>query len=192
MNTPITLTTNRLLLRPWKESDLLPFANLNADPQVMEFFPAVLSRRESDSLVIKIQEEFADRGFGLWAAEIPAKAEFIGFIGLHVPQFTTSFTPCVEIGWRIDKAFWGQGFAIEGARAVLTYGFETLQLEEIVSFTSENNLRSRKLMERLGMKRNPADDFEHPKLLDNDRLRSHVLYRLKHLDYLALKAHHLR
>ncbi len=171
-------TTERLLLRPWREADRAPFAALNADPLVMEFFPSCLDRAESDALADQIKAAFASRGFGLWAVELPGSAPFIGFIGLSVPRFEAHFTPCVEIGWRLARAYWGKGYASEGARRVLAYGFEQLQLTEIVSFTACENLRSRAVMERLGMRRDPSGDFEHPALPQKHRLRRHVLYRI--------------
>lgn len=178
MNVPRELRTNRLWLRRWRPSDLEAFAALNADPRVMQFFPSVLSREESDALAARFQLHFDRHEFGLWAVEVPGVAAFAGFIGLSVPSFTTHFTPCVEIGWRLAADHWGHGYATEGARAVLTLGFETLGLPEIVSFTTVDNHRSRRVMERIGMTRNPADDFDHPRLPDGHPLRRHVLYRL--------------
>ncbi len=172
------LRTERLLLRAWRDADLLPFAELNADPVVMEHFPAVLSREESDAMVARIRAHFQQHGFGLWAAEVPGIAEFIGFIGLLVPSFTAHFTPCVEVGWRLARAHWGQGYASEGARAALHFGFAQCELPEIVSMTTPGNLRSRRVMEKLCMVRDPAEDFEHPRLKEGHPLRRHVLYRL--------------
>jgi RimJ/RimL family protein N-acetyltransferase len=171
------LQTERLCLRRWLPSDRASFAALNADPRVMEYFPAPLSRHESDALVTRIEAHFAEHGFGLWAVEIPHVVPFAGFIGLAIPRFTAHFTPCVEIGWRLAAAHWGQGYATEGARAVLRFGFETLGLNEIVSFTVPANHRSRRVMERIGMHHNPADDFDHPALPEGHPLRRHVLYR---------------
>jgi RimJ/RimL family protein N-acetyltransferase len=150
---------------------------MNADPAVMEFFPAPLTRVESDALVDRILAHFSARGFGVSAAELKATGEFIGFIGLAVPRFEAHFTPCVEIGWRLAAAHWGTGLATEGATAVLDYAFGTLGLREIVSFTSAVNMRSRKVMEKIGMTRNPADDFDHPNLPEGHWLSRHVLYR---------------
>ena len=171
------LQTERLCLRRWLPSDRAPFAALNADPRVMEYFPAPLSRHESDALVTRIEAHFAEHGFGLWAVEIPHVVPFAGFIGLAIPRFTAHFTPCVEIGWRLAAAHWGQGYATEGARAVLRFGFETLGLNEIVSFTVPANHRSRRVMERIGMSHHPVDDFDHPALPAGHPLRRHVLYR---------------
>jgi len=177
----ITLKTKRLILRPWKEADLVPFAALNADPKVMEYFPSTLSRKESDSLAHRIQQKFEERGYGMWAVAIPGIADFIGFIGLNNEDkstFPAHFTPAVEIGWRLASTYWGQGYATEGAKAALAYGFETLNLPEIVSFTAVQNMRSRRIMEKIGMHYDPKDDFDHPKLPEGHPLRKHVLYRI--------------
>jgi RimJ/RimL family protein N-acetyltransferase len=176
--TPHELHTQRLLLRRWLPSDREPFAALNADPRVMEYFPSLLSRAESDTLADRIAEGFAQRSFGFWAVEIPHVAPFAGFVGLSVPRFDAHFTPCVEIGWRLAQPFWNSGYASEGARAALKFGFETLQLEEIVAFTATGNLRSRRVMERIGMTYDPAADFDHPGIPEDHSLRRHVLYRI--------------
>jgi RimJ/RimL family protein N-acetyltransferase len=178
MNVVGELRTHRLCLRRWCAMDREPFAALNADPRVMEHFPAPLSHEESDTLAARIESHFEQHGFGLWAVEIVDVAPFAGFIGLSVPRFEAHFTPCIEIGWRLAKEFWGSGYATEGARAVLAFGFEQLRLPAIVSFTVLGNLRSRRVMERLGMTRNPADDFNHPALPEGHPLQRHVLYRL--------------
>ena len=173
-----TLTTSRLLLRPWRDDDLPAFAALSADPRVMEFLPAVLDRAASDVLAARIRDHFDRYGYGLWAVEVPGAADFIGFVGLAVADFGAPFCPCVEIGWRLACAHWGRGYATEGARAALAFGFDRLGLREIVSFTTVANARSRRVMERLGMAHSPADDFEHPRLPPGHPLRPHVLYRL--------------
>jgi RimJ/RimL family protein N-acetyltransferase len=178
MTAPRELRTARLRLRRWRTADRIPFAALNADPRVMEFFPALLSRAQSDQLATRIEQHFERHGFGLWAVEIPRVASFAGFIGLSVPAFDAHFTPCVEIGWRLSAEHWHSGYATEGARAVLAFGLETLTLSEIVSFTVPANQRSRRVMERIGMARDPADDFEHPGLPAGHPLRRHVLYRI--------------
>ena len=173
--------------------DLAPFAALNADPAVMEHLPAVLSRAESDALAARVRGELAERGFGLWAVEVPGVAPFIGFTGLAVPRFEAHFTgkrgaqrgrspsgviqECVEIGWRIAREHWGRGYVPEAARAALADGFARLGLDEIVSFTAAGNAKSRRVMEKLGMTHDPADDFDHPSFPDWP-LRRHVLYRL--------------
>lgn len=173
-----TLESARLLLRPWEPDDLPAFATLNADPRVMEFMAARLDRAASDALATRIDEHFERHGFGLWAVEPRGGPRFIGFIGLSIPRFTTAFTPCVEIGWRLAAEHWGRGYATEGAKEALRHGFERIGLEEIVSFTTRVNLRSRRVMQKLGMRHDPVDDFEHPALAADHPLRPHVLYRL--------------
>jgi RimJ/RimL family protein N-acetyltransferase len=178
MSLPHELRTERLRLRRWQPSDRAPFAALNADPRVMEFFPVQLSREESDARVAGIEAHFDRHGFGLWAVEVVGVAPFAGFIGLSIPGFEAHFTPCVEIGWRLAAAHWCRGFATEGARAALAFGFQTLGLAEIVSFTAAVNLRSRRVMEKLGMTNRPDDDFDHSLLPEGHWLRPHVLYRI--------------
>ena len=175
----IVAETGRLILRRWRPSDREPFARMNADPRVMEHFPAPLSRAESDQLVNRIESHFAARRFGLCAAELRDKRTFIGYIGLAVPSFEARFTPCVEIGWRLDVAHWGRGLATEGAREMVRYAFEELGLDQLVSMTVPANIRSRRVMEKLGMTRDPRDDFDHPNLPPGHPLRRHVLYRLR-------------
>ena len=177
------LTTTRLRLRQWREEDLAPFAALNADPQVMEFFPKILTRAESDAVAGRIRDHFARHGFGFWAVEAPGAADFVGFVGLAVPSFEAHFTPCVEIGWRLAREHWGHGYATEAATAALAFGFGDRALEEIVAFTVAANISSRRVMGRLGMRRSPADDFEHPAIAEGHPLRSHVLYRLRRADW---------
>jgi RimJ/RimL family protein N-acetyltransferase len=172
------IRTDRLRLRCWLPADREPFAALNADPAVMEHFPAVLSRDESDALAARIEERFDERGFGQWAVEVPGVTSFAGFIGLAEPRFEAHFTPCVEIGWRLARECWGRGYATEGARAALSFGFNELGLAEIVSFTVPANMRSRRVMEKIGMTHTPADDFDHPLLPEGHPLRRHVLYRI--------------
>jgi RimJ/RimL family protein N-acetyltransferase len=179
MNLPQELCTDRLLLRRWLPEDRVPFASLNADPRVVEFFPGQLSREESDAMADRIEAHFEQHGFGLWAVEIPGITRFAGFVGLSIPRFEAAFTPCIEIGWRLDAEHWNRGYATEGARAVLTFGFEWLQLEEIVSFTVPANVRSRRVMEKLGMAHSPGEDFDHPALPEGHPFRRHVLYRLR-------------
>ena len=172
------LSTPCLLLRRWRHEDRLPFAHLNADPRVMEFFASPLTQEESNALADRIETHFAQQGFGFWAIELVGIALFVGFVGLAVPRITAHFTPCVEIGWRLAHEVWGQGIAIEAAQAALRYGFETLQLNEIVAYTVPANLRSRRVMEKLGMTHYADDDFDHPLLPEGHRLRRHVLYRI--------------
>jgi RimJ/RimL family protein N-acetyltransferase len=150
---------------------------MNADPEVMEHFPAPLSRQQSDELVERIERGFAENGFGLWALEVRETEEFIGFTGLAVPGFEAHFTPAVEIGWRLACSAWGNGYAAEAGKAALAFGFERVGLEEVVSFTTVGNHRSRAVMERLGMSHDPADDFDHPGLPAGHPQRRHVLYR---------------
>jgi RimJ/RimL family protein N-acetyltransferase len=173
------IETPRLRLRAWKPEDRAPFAALNADPRVVEFLPGPLAREESDAVADRIEAHFAAHGFGWWAVEIPSVAPFVGFIGLARPRFTAHFTPCVEIGWRLAAEHWGRGYATEGARAALEFGFTRLGLSEIVSLTVPANIRSRRVMEKLGLTHNPADDFDHRFLPEGHRLRRHVLYRLE-------------
>ena len=170
------IETGRLLLRQWKPEDREPFALLNADPEVMRYFPATLSRTESDAMADRIQSALNQRKWGLFAAELRSKQAFIGFIGLSVPGFEAFFTPCVEIGWRLAREHWNQGLATEGARAIARFAFENLKLPSIVSFTAEENLPSRRVMEKIGMRHEA--DFDHPKLAQGHPLRRHVLYRL--------------
>ncbi|HEY1679965.1 MAG TPA: GNAT family N-acetyltransferase [Candidatus Sulfotelmatobacter sp.] len=173
-----SLTTQRLLLRRWHTSDRLPFQKLNADPRVMEFMPAVLSPEESDRLMDRIEEHFEHYGFGLFAAVLLESQTFIGFIGLSVPTFDAPFMPAVEIGWRLSADYWGRGLATEGAHAMLRHAFEDLEIPALVSFTTPQNLPSRRVMEKLGMVHDPAGDFDHPRLPEGHALRRHVLYRL--------------
>ncbi|HEX4074248.1 MAG TPA: GNAT family N-acetyltransferase [Candidatus Acidoferrales bacterium] len=172
------LETRRLLLRRWRDSDREAFAALNGDPRVMQHFPAVLSRAESDRIIDRIESHFDKHGFGLFAAELRQEGGFIGFVGLSIPDFEAPFTPCVEIGWRLAAEYWNQGLATEGAKAVLGYAFDSLHLDEVVSFTTVANASSRRVMEKLGMARSPEDDFDHPKLPEGHPLRRHVLYRI--------------
>jgi RimJ/RimL family protein N-acetyltransferase len=178
MNSVKELLTERLLLRRWVASDRVPFAALNADPKVMEHFPGTLTREASDTLADLISAHFVEHGFGLWAVEVVGVTPFAGFVGLSVPEFKTPFGPCVEVGWRLATDYWGYGYATEGARAALAFGFQGLGLSEIVSFTVPGNVRSRRVMERLGMTHDPARDFDHPGLPEAHPLRRHVLYHL--------------
>lgn len=175
---PAEIRTERLWLRRWLPEDRGPFAALNADPRVMEHFPSVLTREESDALIGRVEDHFAERGFGFWALEVPGVTPFAGFVGLGVPRFETSFTPCVEIAWRLAAEHWGRGYAPEAARAALAFGFAELGLAEIVSFTVPANHRSRRVMEKIGMTRDLDGDFDHPALPEGHPLRRHVLYRI--------------
>jgi RimJ/RimL family protein N-acetyltransferase len=173
----IEFETQRLRARQWREADFEPFSQMNADPKVMEYFPARLSREESDALARRYQAAMAERGWGLWAIEIKDTEEFIGFTGLAIPIVTLPFSPCVEIGWRLSAAHWGKGYAPEAATKALRIGFETLGLAEIVSFTALENRRSRAVMKKLGMQED-ATTFEHPNMPVGHPLREHCLYRL--------------
>lgn len=184
------LRTDRLLLRQWRPEDREPFAAMNADPEVMRHFPALMDRAGSDALAARAESVIAAEGWGLWAVEAPAGpgaddgrggsagTAFAGFIGLSVVPFEAHFTPAVEVGWRLARPFWGHGYATEGARAALTFAFVELELEQVVSFTAVANDRSRRVMERLSMTRDPADDFDHPRL-PGSPVERHVLYRLR-------------
>jgi RimJ/RimL family protein N-acetyltransferase len=183
MTTAVTLSSVRVRLRPWRDEDREAFAALNSDPRVMEFFASPLSRLESDAMVEGIQKHFNHYGFGLWALEVPNVAPFIGFTGLAVKKFAAPFTPCVEVGWRLAFEHWGCGYATEAARLALGYAFGMLALAEVVSYTSVTNRRSRAVMERLGMRRDPAEDFDHPALPEGHPFQRHVLYRLNSDSY---------
>lgn len=173
----LELRTERLRLRRWTDADRDPFAALNADPDVMEFFPAPLSRAESDAFVDRIEAHFDEHDFGLWAVESAATGDFTGYVGLWPATFEAHFTPAIEVGWRLARRWWGSGIATEAARAAMADGFERLRLDEIVSMTARVNVRSRRVMEKLGMTRDAADDFEHPRVEVGHVLRPHVLYR---------------
>jgi RimJ/RimL family protein N-acetyltransferase len=172
------LRTERLILRRWRSSDRDPFAALNADPVVMEHIQKTLTRAESDAFVDRIEAEFDECGFGLWAVELVDGATFVGYVGLHRVAFDAAFTPAVEIGWRIARAHWGNGYVTEAARAAVDDGYTRVGLDEIVSFTTPGNVRSWRVMERLGMVRDPARDFEHPDVPVGHPLREHIFYRL--------------
>jgi RimJ/RimL family protein N-acetyltransferase len=171
------LRTERLLLRQWQEADLEPFAQLNADPEVMTHFPSLLTRERSDALARDISDSIEEQGWGLWAVEVVDGPSFIGFVGLNEPRFEAHFIPAVEVGWRLGREHWGYGYATEAARAAVDFGFGELGLDEIVAMVAPANARSRAVAERLGMTRNPADDFDHPRIPEGP-LQRHVLYRL--------------
>lgn len=175
---PVTIETPRLLLRPWRDDDLEPFATLNRDPEVMRFFEEPLSRERSDAWARAIAAAIEEQGWGLWALERRDAGEFIGFTGLQVPRHDLPFNPCVEVGWRLARSAWGHGFATEAGRASLAHAFGPLALDEVVSMTAVTNLPSRRVMERLGMVHDPEDDFDHPAVSPGHPLRRHVLYRI--------------
>lgn len=171
------IETDLLAVRPWTEADRDAFRRMNADPRVMRFFPSVLSEAESDAFLARIQDHQAEHGFTLWAVE-DKNGNLAGLTGLARVRFEAPFTPCVEIGWRFLPDYWGRGYALDAARGVLDYAFNGLSLPEVVAFTTATNLPSQRLMQRLGMLRNPAEDFDHPGLPPDHPLRRHVLYRM--------------
>ncbi len=173
----IEFSTERLRLRQWREADREPFARLNADRRVMEFFPNLLDRAASDAMMTRIQAKMRDRGWGWWVVELASTQEFVGFVGLNIPAPELPCSPCVEVGWRLAFDYWGKGYATEAAQGALSVGFERLDLDEIVSFTAVCNLRSRAVMERLHMKK-ARDTFLHPSLPPQHPLAEHCLYRL--------------
>lgn len=177
------IETERLILRQWKESDRKIFSELNADPENMKFFPRPFNEEESHSFIDKTIEIIDRDGYGLFAIVVKETNQFIGFTGLAVPSYETHFTPCTEIGWRIHKDFWGKGFATEAARGVLEFAFNTLQLNEIVSFTSHFNTPSINVMKRIGMIHDQNGDFDHPRVEEGHKLRPHVLYRITSEDF---------
>jgi RimJ/RimL family protein N-acetyltransferase len=180
------IRTERLLLRRWRAEDRAPFAVLNADPEVREFLQGPIDRERSDAFVDAIEAQWQVHGWGLWAVEVPTVAEFIGYVGLWPADYLPS-GPAVEIGWRLARAQWGHGYATEAAREALRFGFEKLSLDEIVSFTVPQNKRSVAVMERIGLRRAPAGDFDHPRVdsVKHPQLVRHVLYRLGHGEWRA-------
>jgi RimJ/RimL family protein N-acetyltransferase len=171
--------TDRLILRDWHGDDLEPFAFMNADEKVMEFYPATMNREESDALAMRIQQDMDAIGFGLYAVEVKSTGNFIGYVGLSEVRFPAAFAPAIEIGWRLAAPSWGRGFATEAARACLTHSFSQLGFPELVSFTTRTNKKSIAVMERIGMSRRPEEDFEHPKLPVGHFQRPHVLYKIE-------------
>ncbi|SUW63874.1 Acetyltransferase (GNAT) family [Buttiauxella agrestis] len=170
--------TERLILRRWKQSDREPFAALNANPEVMRYFPSTRTREESDKMVNAVEQIIAEKGWGLWAVEEKSSGEFIGFVGLNIPGYELPFSPVIEIGWRLDKPFWGKGYAPEAAIKALEIGFEQFGMTEIVAFTALENLPSQRVMEKIGMTR--CEEFDHPMLAEHHPLRRHILYRISH------------
>jgi ribosomal-protein-alanine N-acetyltransferase len=179
MHTRPTISTTRLLLRPWRDDDLDAFAAMNADPRVMQFFPKLLTRADSDAAIERHRRHFDRHGFGIWSVEAPGVAPFVGRVGLAAFEADVPFAPCIEMGWRLAFEHWGKGYATEAARAAAGFAFDVLGLREVVSFTVPANTRSRAVMERLGMTHDPADDFDHPDVPPGHPLRRHVLYRLR-------------
>jgi RimJ/RimL family protein N-acetyltransferase len=173
------LRTARLLIRDWRDDDVDACAAMNADPRVMEFFPSVLTPEQNAAAHERNRERIARLGYGFWPVEVIGGTPFIGMCGLLPAEFKAHFTPAVEIGWRLVAEHWGRGYATEAARAVLAHAFEQLAMQEIVSFTTVGNVRSRRVMEKLGMRRSPDDDFLHPSVPEGNPLQPHVLYRLR-------------
>ena len=173
------LNSERIILREWRDEDLVPFAALNADPIVMEYYPKTLNREESDALATRMRALFAQHGYTYWALEIPGVTAFAGMVGLAQLNFDAPFTPAVDVGWRLAHEYWGKGYVTEAAQLALEYGFNELQLPEIVAITATGNLRSQAVMQRIGMARNTNEDFDHPKLETGHPLQRHVLYRKK-------------
>ena len=182
---PLRLSTARLVLRRWADADREPFAALNADPEVMRYFRGPLDRTASDAFADRIESSFDELGYGLWAVELRSSAEFIGFTGLARQTFPAHFTPAVEVGWRLARSAWGNGYATEAARAALDFAFDVAGLEEVVSTTTRANERSQAVMRRLGMTHDAADDFAYPLLPDAHPFRPHVLYRMSKQRWLA-------
>lgn len=178
----IYLETDRMLLRDWSGDDLEPFAAMNADEKVMEFYPATVSREDSDALAMRLQQDMDLIGFGLYAVEVKSTGDFIGYVGISQVRFPADFAPALEIGWRLAAESWGHGYATEAARACMAHAFSKLGFADLVSFTTRGNTKSIAVMERIGMSRNPADDFEHPNLPAGHPLRPHVLYRISDPD----------
>jgi ribosomal-protein-alanine N-acetyltransferase len=173
------MRTERLVMRQWRPADREPFAALNADPEVMRYFPGILTRADSDAVVDRLAAALDREGYGLWALEIIETGEFIGFTGIQVPSFDAPFMPATEIGWRLARSAWGHGYATEAARAAADFAFTALGLDELLSFTTPANSRSQAVMRRIGMTRDPAGDFDHPRIPPGHPLRRHVLYRLR-------------
>ena len=173
------LRTERLRLRCWSPADRVAFAAINRDPRVMEFLGEPLSRERSDKLVDWIEAAFEANGFGFWVLEAPGVAPFVGIAGLGIPRFEAPFMPAVEVGWRLDPAYWGRGFATEAASAAIAHAFDVVGLDEVVAFTARDNVRSQRVMERVGMRRDADGDFEHPLVEVGSPLRLHVLYRIR-------------
>ena len=179
------LETDRLILRDWKDDDIDAFARMNADPIVMEYFPRRLDEKATARLVGRFQDHFEKHGYGPYALELKKTSEFIGFVGLHQVEFEAHFTPAVEIAWRLDYGFWGQGYATEAANAVIENAFEKLGLKEIVGYAVHDNEAALHIMEKVGMKRDEKGDFDYPNLSKESPLGKFVLYRLKKKDFKA-------
>jgi RimJ/RimL family protein N-acetyltransferase len=173
------LRSERLLLRRWQAEELEPCAEMNADPQVMEHLPRPYSRAESAAFIAQMEHSFDEHGYGLWALELIGEAPFVGCVGLLDVRHELPFAPAIEIGWRLARPWWGRGFATEAASAVVAHAFGKLALRELVAYTARRNERSRRVMQRLGMRHDADEDFCHPALAAGDPLAPHVLYRLQ-------------
>ncbi|MGO4571973.1 GNAT family N-acetyltransferase [Microvirga sp. 2TAF3] len=182
---PDEIRTERLILRRWRDTDRPGYARLNADSHVMRFFHKMRTREESDTEAQWLDDRFALDGFGPWAVEAPGIADFIGFVGIWRIVRELPFTPAVEIGWRLDQPYWGKGYAVEAAKSSLKDVFSRTDLAEIVAYTAVQNEPSRRVMEKLGMVYDPADDFPHPAVPEDHPLRMSVLYRLSRHAFLA-------
>lgn len=179
--------TSRLILRPWQDKDIAPFAQMGQDHQVMEYFPKLLNKDESIAMIERMKARFNQYGFCFYACELKQDQSFIGFIGLNVPAFSAPFTPCVEIGWRIASQYWGNGYATEGALKCLEIGFNQFKLKEIVSIAVKDNLKSIHVMEKIGMQRDHSGDFLHPLLPESNRPAPHILYRMQEKHFSSKK-----
>jgi RimJ/RimL family protein N-acetyltransferase len=177
------LETERLMLRTWNDNDVQPMLAINQDPKVMEYFPGLQDLEMTKNFIDKVNAHFENHGYSLYTTVRKDTNEFIGFIGLLIADFKAHFTPATEIGWRLSSNHWGQGFATEGAKAVLDYAFRELKIPEIVSFTAAGNAKSIRVMQKIGLQHNEADDFDPPKLVDESPLKRHVLYRLSREKY---------
>jgi RimJ/RimL family protein N-acetyltransferase len=175
---PQELRTARLVLRRWRESDLAPFRRMNADPEVMRFFAGTQDAEQSDESARRLMDFAEAAGIGPWAVELPGEAPFIGFVGCWPTRPQLPFAPAIEVGWRLDKPWWGRGYAPEAAHAALADAFGRLSIPEVVAYTAAGNAPSRQVMEKLGMGRDSAEDFDHFMVPPGHALRRHVLYRL--------------
>lgn len=179
------LETKRLILRAWQKSDVESMFTINQDPKVMEYYPSLQDKAQTQRFIERINQHQNKHGFSLYVVELKSTGEMIGYVGLLRPDFEAHFTPTVEIGWRLASQFWGQGYATEAAKAVLHYAFTQINLTEIVSFTTKDNLKSRRVMQKIGLSHDPKDDFDHPNLDKKNPLCRHVLYRITKQEYLA-------
>ena len=175
---PMELRTPRLLLRQWKDSDLDAWAAMNADPEVRRFFPSVLNRTEAQGEADRIRVSIAQRGWGMWALEVPGVHPFAGFVGLNLPGYEAPWMPAVEIGWRLAPAAWHKGYATEGAAAALHFAFTQLELPQVVALSVPTNVPSHRVMERIGMVRDVDADFDHPRVPDGSPLKRQILHRI--------------